>query len=113
MKPPFSKTFFCDYYQDQARDRLRFFCMHYVIVRLTKVMNNLVKDLKILNFSTSKLDPIFPKENFFEEYFIEEYFIRRALIVMKLLELKLLYLLKMCPIFFGSVHNLGQSDDNI
>ena len=35
---------------------------------------------------------------------------------MKLFEnfdFKVLYLLKMCPIFVGSVHNFGKSDDDI
>ena len=34
---------------------------------------------------------------------------------MKILEnfVKVLYLLKMCPIFVGSVHNFGKSDDDI
>ena len=43
------------------------------IVRLTKIMNNLVKDLTILNFShfsVSKIDRIFPKKTFCEEYLI-------------------------------------------
>ena len=31
---------------------------------------------------------------------------------MKTLIFKVLYLLKMCPIFVGSVHNFGKSDDD-
>ena len=52
------------------------FSLNNVTVRLTKIMNNLLKHLKILIF-------------------------------------KILYFLKMCPIFFGSVHNFGKSEDDI
>ena len=34
-------------------------------------------------------------------------------IFFKILISKVLYLLKLCPIFDGSVHNFGKSDDDI
>ena len=42
---------------------------------------------------------------------LEEHFLE--LTFLKTLIFKVLYLLKMCPIFVGSVHNFGKSDDDI
>ena len=63
------------------------FSLNHDIVRLTKIMNNLVKDLKIRTF------------------------IHFA--ILKSLIFEVLYFLKICPIFFGSVHNFDRSDNDI
>ena len=86
------------------------FSLNEDIIRVTKIMNNLVKDLKILsfkvNFQCLKLVESFQKKNFCEEYLIRRNFL-------KTLMFKVLYLLKMCLIFVSSVHNFGKSDDDI
>ena len=58
-----------------------------------------------------KIGQIFPKKKFCEEHLIILY-----IILMNFFEnfdFKVLYLVKMCPIFVGSVHNFGKSDDDI
>ena len=76
-----------------------------VIVRLTKIMNNLLEHLKIY---VLKIGQIFLKKKFYEEYstkrptFIKKYF---------WMIFKILHFLKLCPIFVGSVHDFGKSDD--
>ena len=64
-------------------------------IRLTKIIKNLVKDLKILSFKV-----IFQSRKLVENF-------------LKTLIFKVLYLLKVCPIFVGSIHNFGKSDDDI
>ena len=53
---------------------LSIFSLNNVLVRLTKIMNNLVKDLKILSFKVIfqclSLVKSFQKKNFCEEYLI-------------------------------------------
>ena len=62
-------------------------------------------------FSLSKNGQIFPKNNS-----VKNILLGHQLILMKFFEnfdFKVLYLLKMCPIFVGSVHNFGKSDNDI
>ena len=75
------------------------FSLNNDLVILTKIMNNLVKDIKILSFKVifQCLKLVESFQNFCKEYLI----------------FKVLYLPKMCPIFVGSVHNYGKSDDDI
>ena len=65
--------------------------MHLLEIRLSKIMNNLVKDLKIPSFSSVQR-PTYINEIFWKLWFLK-YFI-------------------LCPIFVGSVHNFGKSDDD-
>ena len=84
------------------------------LVRLTKNMNNLVKDLKILSFKVIfqclKLVKSFQKKS------VKNTWLEDQLLLMKFFEnfdFKVLHLLKMCPISVGSVHNFGKSDNDI
>ena len=76
-------------------------------------MNILVKDLNILSFKVKSLKLV----KSFQKNFCEENLIRRPTFIneifLKTLIFKVLYLLKMCPIFVGSVHNFGESEDDI
>ena len=79
------------------------FSLNYDIIRLAKIMDNLVKDLKILIFQCLKL----------VECFQEKYLIRRQTFIKRFLNIlmfEVLNLLKICPIFVGSVHDFGRSD---
>ena len=58
------------------------------------------------HFSVSKIGRIFPKKKSAKNIWLEDHFL-------KTLIFKVLSLLKMCPIFGGSVHNFGKSDDDI
>ena len=75
------------------------FSLNNDLFRLTKIMNNLVKDLKIPSFKV-----------IFECLKLVECFQKK---IPKRVIFKALCLLKMCPIFVGSVHNFGKSDDDI
>ena len=63
------------------------------------------------HFSVLKIGRIFPKKNFYEEYSTRRpTFIKKMFL--KILIFKILYFLKLRPIFVGSVHNFGKSDDD-
>jgi hypothetical protein len=78
------------------------FSLNHVIVRLTKIMNNLVKDLKILSFKV--IFQCLKLAKSFQKKFWEEYLIRRPTYInenfLKILIFKV-------QIFVGSVHNFG------
>ena len=91
------------------------FSLNNDLVWLTKIMSNLVKDLKILSFKVIcqclKLVKSFQKKNSVKNVWSEDQFI-----LMKFFEnfdFEGTYLLKMCPIFVSSVHNFGKSDNDI
>ena len=89
------------------------FSLNNVTVRFTKIMNNLLKHLKILIFKV-----IFQCWKLFESFqkkIFEEYWTRRATFIKKsfLLHFQVLYFLEMCPIFVSSVHNFGTTDGDI
>ena len=86
------------------------FSLNNDLLRLTKIMNNLVKDLKILYFKV--IFQCLKLVESFKKKFCEEYLIRRPTYIndffMKTLIFKVLYLVKMCSIFVDSVHNFGK-----
>ena len=90
------------------------FSLNHVIVRLTKIMNNLLEHLKILTFKVIfqcwKLVESFQKKS-------EEYWSRRPTFtkkkILKFFISKVLFFLKRCPIFVSSVHNFSMSDNDI
>jgi hypothetical protein len=86
------------------------FSLNNDIVRLTKIMNNLVKDLKILSFKVI-FECLKLIESFQKKDSVKNIWLGDQLLLMKIF--KVLYLLKMCPIFVGSVHNFGKSEDDI
>ena len=94
--------------------KISIFKLNNDLVRLTKIMNNLVKDLKILSFKVIfqclKLVKSFQKKNLNNFWLVDQLILMKFL---KTLIFKVLYLLKMCPIFVGSVHNFGKSADDI
>ena len=94
---------------------LSIFSLNNDIVRLTKIMNNLVKDLKILSFKVIfqclKLVESFQKKISVKNIWLGGHFI--SMKVSWNFDFKVFYLLKMCPIFVGSVHNFGKSEDDI
>ena len=86
------------------------------LVRLTKIMNNLVKDLKILSFKV--IFQCLKLVESFKKKFCEDYLIRRPTyineIFWKLWFLKSVVCFgKMCTIFVCSDHNFGMSDNVI
>ena len=90
------------------------FSLKHVIVRLTKIMNNLLWHLKIRAFKV-----IFLRQKLVESVrkkIYEEYLTRRSTFIktsfLKILIFKILYFLRLCPIFVGSVHNFGKSDND-
>ena len=90
------------------------FSLNNDLVRLTKIMNNLVKHLKILSFKVIfqclKLVESFQNN---KKKICEEYLIWRPTYIIEnfwTLIFKVLYLLKICPIFVGYAHNFGKSD---
>ena len=91
------------------------FSLNHVIIRPTKIMNNIIKDCKILTFKV-----IFDHQKSTESFWI--FFSVENIRVgdnfnkwnfLKTLIFKVLYFLKMCPIFVGSVHNFGRSYDDM
>ena len=72
------------------------FSLNNDLVRLTKIMNNLVKDLKILSFKV-----------IFQCLKLVESLQKKILLIFEIL-----YFLKLCPIFVGSVHNFGNSEND-
>ena len=80
--------------------------MHLLEIGIFSLNEDIVRLTNKSHFSVSKIGRIFPKTNFCEEYLI-----RRPTYInetfLKTLIFKVLYLLKMCPIFVGSVHNFG------
>jgi hypothetical protein len=63
------------------------------------------------HFSVLKIGRIFPKKIFYEKYLTRRpTFIKKN--VFEIFDFKILYFLKLCPIFVGSVHNFGRSDND-
>ena len=96
--------------------KIRIFSLNNDIIRLTKIMNNILKDCKIRTFKV-----IFQCLKLVESF---QFFSVKNIGLGDQLSLKVnflkilifdvvLYFLKMCPIFVGSVHNFGYSDDDI
>ena len=81
------------------------FLLNHVIVKPTKIMNNLLKDCKILTFNV-----IFQHQKSTESFWIFLWRIFDQLLPMKFLIFKVFYFLKMCPFFVSSVHNFSWSD---
>ena len=79
--------------------------LNHVMVRLTKIMNNLLKHLKIRTF---KVIFLFKKlvESFHKKGFYEEYWTRRPTFIKKCFLNR--YLIYKVFIFVGSVHNFGR-----
>ena len=53
----------------------------------------------------------FGKKKFYEEIGLGDQIVVKKRFL-KILIFKILYFLKLCPIFVGSVHNFGKSDDD-
>ena len=90
------------------------FSLNNVIVKPTKIMNNFLKDGKTPTFKV-----IFQHQKSMESFW---FFLWRILDqdikfwkqnFLKTLIFKELCFLKMCPIFVGSVHNFGRSDNGM
>ena len=95
--------------------QISIFSLNNDLVRLSKIMSNLVKDLKILSFKfifyCLKLVESFQKKNSLKNILSGDHLV--LMIFLKNLIFKELYLIKMFPIFFGFVHNFGKSDNDI
>ena len=73
-------------------------------------MNNLLEHLKIRTLKVLKIGRIFPKKNSMKNIWLGD----QSLVnfFLKILIFKILYVLKLRPIFVGSVHNFGKSEDD-
>ena len=93
--------------------KISIFYLNHVIIRHTKLMNNLFKVCKI----TYKV--IFKHQKSTKSYwffFCKEYMTRRSTFIDEIFlnfDFKLLCCLKNCSIIVSSVHNFGRSDDDI
>ena len=64
------------------------------------------------HFSVSKISQIFPKKCFLKNIRLGDQLLFKKMFL-KILIFKMLYLLKMFPIFVGSLHNFGRSDGDM
>ena len=61
------------------------------------------------HFSVLKIGPIFPKKNYVKNIGLGDQLLLK---ISFLISKYVLYLLKLCTIFVGYVHNFGRSDDD-
>ena len=83
-----------------------------ILTRLTKIINSLLKDLKILIFSLLKIGRIFPEKNDLNIFDWEIQFCWWLFIKLRFLK-KVLYFQIICPILLRSVDNFDKMYEKI
>jgi hypothetical protein len=90
------------------------FSLNHVIIRRIKIKNNILKHREVcifkVIFTPQELVKSFWKTNSMKNIWLGDQLVWKY--IFEILIFKILSFLKLCPIFVGSVHNFGMSDDD-